>query len=513
MKSPRLQILLMVSELTPFVKTGGLADMVSALPDPLAEKGHDVRIVLPFYQAIHQPDLAHHKVLNELDVSFPDKVETAAVYRATLPDSDIPVYLIDHPGFFDRAGLYGEGDEDYPDNARRYAFFCQAALWMLKGLEWIPDIVHCNDWQTALAPVYLRHLPAMRDDSRLQKIQVLLTIHNLAYQGLFPAETIADIGLPGYLYNQDAMEFFGKANFLKAGIACADRFSTVSERYAREIQTEEYGCGLEGFIESHADRLSGILNGVDSGQWNPADDILIPAIYDIENMEGKEECRRVLQEHLGWAYDPDKIIIGMVCRLDPQKGIDLLEACLPQIIDRGVRLVILGSGHAHYHNMLEHAAHSRIGEHLRVCLKFDNRLAHLIEAGSDAFLMPSRFEPCGLNQMYSLKYGTVPIVRHTGGLADTVFHPDEQSLAEGKANGFVFERYTIPALLEVIDQALDVFDNKPIVWKQLIHNGMRCDFSWSYAASKYEKLYTQMVANGQQTQDESLNSNLLAHHA
>jgi len=492
-----MKILLVSPEVSPFAKTGGLADVAAALPKELARRGHDVRVVMPRYGCVDRRR-EHLKVaVPEVHVAFRgDGAPTdfrGAVYEGVLPGSSVPVYFVDEPVLFDRPGLYDREGEDYPDNAFRFSFFCKAALQMLKHLDWAPDILHCNDWQTGLIPVFLKAHDLFRGDPFYEECRVLFTVHNLGYQGLFPAQVVAWLGLPWSIYNRDNLEFWGKASFLKGGIAFSDQVSTVSEEYAREIQTPELGCGLDGFLAIRGSRLVGILNGVDYSEWSPESDPLIEKNYSPADMSGKAVCKAALQKDAGLPVRPDVPLFGMISRLDGQKGFDILERALPALMKSDFQLVILGTGHAVYHEFLQKAQHAH-PQKIRACLKFDNHLAHVIEAGADAFLMPSRYEPCGLNQLYSLKYGTVPIVRHTGGLADTINAATAATIREGTATGFVFDHYGARELTRAVRHALEVFRDHPDDWKKIQQAGMRKDFSWSRSAGLYEHLFSKMLS-------------------
>ncbi|HXF82005.1 MAG TPA: glycogen synthase GlgA, partial [bacterium] len=403
-----------------------------------------------------------------------------AVVEGALPGSGLPIWLIEQPRFFDRPGLYGEGGADYPDNLARFAFFCRAVLQALDASGWPADVIHCNDWQTALIPPILRA-------ERAERPATVLTIHNLAYQGIFPAEQFTLTGLPGAFFTLHGLEFWGQVNLLKGGLYFADMLSTVSETYAREIQTPEFGAGLDGVLRDRAADLVGILNGVDYSVWDPAVDPFLPARYSADDLSGKAVCKRALQEAFGLPVRPAAPLIGMVTRLVDQKGLDLVAAVIDEVLDAGAQVVLLGTGEPKYHELFE-TLMARRPEAFGVRLGFDNALAHLIEAGADIFLMPSRYEPSGLNQLYSLRYGTVPVVRRTGGLADSIVDTTPQTVANGTANGFVFEAYDAAALLGALRRALDAYRDREL-WRTLQRHGMRADFSWERAAERYRALY------------------------
>jgi starch synthase len=390
--------------------------------------------------------------------------------------------LIRRDEFFDRPGLYGGPDGDYPDNPDRFIFFSRAALDLIRALRRRPDIVHCHDWHTGLIPAYLAETD--REGGFFRDTRTVFTIHNLAYQGVFPEEVMDLTGLPHKLYHWEGLEFFGKVNFLKAGIVYADRITTVSPGYAREILTPEFGEGLEGALRKRRSRLSGILNGVDEALWDPRRDPFLPANFGPGDLSGKRVCRAGLLKRLGLDAPPDTPVAGVVSRLVRQKGIDLLMACLEDLMKLGVILVMLGSGDDSYRKGLRDLQRRYPGR-LSLTLGFDEGLAHLIEAGSDLFLMPSRYEPCGLNQMYSLKYGTIPVVRAVGGLDNSVVEFDS---ATGRGNGFKFKEFRPDALLSAVRKALAVLVD-PDLRAGIQSNGMRADFSWKRAARSYIRLY------------------------
>lgn len=489
----RLKILIVSSEVHPFAKTGGLADVAGALPLELAALGHDVRVVLPRYASVDEERFHILPILGDIRVRLGDDEYVADIMRTALPDSSVPTYFVENPGFFDREGLYLDPDTkaEYPDNAVRFAFFCKAVIWLLKGLDWTPDVIQCNDWQTALIPVYLRTDAEMKADPALQQIKTLFTIHNLAYQGVYSRAVATGIGIGDELFHPAALEFYAQLNLLKGGIIFADRLSTVSRRYAEEIQTPEYGCGLEGVLQVHRHRLTGILNGIDATTWDPATDPHIPAHYSPEDLSGKAECKAALQRELGLPENPATPLVGIISRLDPQKGFDLIAKTADEILAGDVQLVLLGTGMPTYHEFFTSLARRHPGK-AAVRLTFDNPLAHRIEAGSDLFLMPSRYEPCGLNQLYSLRYGTIPVVRRTGGLADSITDATIEAINNGSATGFCFDEYSAAALGRTMDRALACY-RKPDQWARLRRNAMAQDFSWNASARKYEALFVEMT--------------------
>jgi len=484
----RLRVCVCTSEAVPFAKTGGLADVAGALPRALADAGCDVRVVLPAYQSINRERFGFRPI-GEAAVALGNARVPVQFFESRLPGSDVPVHLVASDRYFGRPGLYGEGGRDYPDNLERFTAFCRGTLALVRHVGWSPQVLHCQDWQTALLPVWLRVEPR---DAVTANTGTLFTVHNLAYQGLFPPEQLPVTGLPADVFTPAGIEFYGKINLLKGGLVFADLLSTVSEQYAREIQTEEFGCGLEGVLRNRAGSLVGILNGVDYAAWDPATDRLIPATYTPEDLTGKAVCKEQLQRALGLAPEPRAPLIGMITRLADQKGLDLVSAIIETLMDLGAQFALLGTGDPAYHTRFQ-----EIGERYRgraaVTLGFDDTLAHRIEAGADIFLMPSRYEPSGLNQLYSLRYGTVPVVRKTGGLADTIVDATPDARARGTANGFVFEGYSSDALLGAVTRALVTF-RKPEVWRRLQAVGMRQDFSWGRSADRYVAAYRRIVA-------------------
>jgi starch synthase len=472
-----MRILFVASEGLPFSKTGGLADVVEALPKALVAHGHEVAVLLPRYSGTQVKDV----VLPSLTVPMGDSMRFPAVANSTHPHG-VRYLFLDDPEFFNREQLYGVGGEDYPDNAERFAEFARAAVEVAKQV-WLPDVIHCHDWQSALVPVLLRTLYAA--DPVLAPVPVIFTIHNMGYHGLFPREHLERIGLPDSLFGVEGLEFFGRLNFLKGGLLFGDYLTTVSRKYAREIQTEEYGHGLEGVVRGRADRLVGILNGVDYSVWNPEHDRLIAAHYSARDLAGKERCKRDLlaqfrlpEGNLG------RPLVGIVSRFMDQKGFDLLAEVADELLGEDLTIVALGTGDPQYERMFRELASHFPGK-LAVKIAYDNTLAHKIEAGADMFLMPSRYEPCGLNQIYSLRYGTVPVVRATGGLDDTVETFDELT---GHGTGFKFDEYSGEALLRTMRKALAVYQNKGS-WRRVQLNGMAKDFSWDTSALEYVRLY------------------------
>lgn len=486
----RMRILIAASEAAPFAKTGGLGDVVGALPKELAKLGHEVVVFLPRYKSI---DLARYRT-QRLDwtVTVPIAGRNFGAQLESLRDRKLPLshYFVHNEPFFGREGIYVDPStgSDYVDNDQRFSFFSRAVLESLKQLGWKPDIVHVHDWQAGLMPVLLRTVYSA--DSFFAGIKSVLTIHNLAYQGVFPRERFTDLALPEELfYATGPLEFYEKVNFLKGAIMFSDRITTVSPNYASEIQSStEMGSGLDGVLRNRSDDLVGILNGVDYTVWSPSRDKVIPYRYHIPNLSGKRSTQVELLNNAGLPVRERTPVIGMITRLVDQKGLDLVVAAGERLFQRDVQVLVLGTGEERYHDQLMRFQ-QQFPDKLKVWLTFDDNLAHWIEAGSDVFLMPSRFEPCGLNQMYSLKYGTVPIVHRVGGLADTVEDYDPET---GQGTGFVFSDYTPEAMLSAIDRAIELFARKR-PWTKLMKTGMRKDFSWASSAEEYQKLFKNLT--------------------
>ncbi len=497
-----LRILLAASEVVGFAKTGGLADVAGSLPRALASRGHQVAVVMPYYRAVRFGKNRVEYSGKVIPVPVGDRTLACRVYKGHLPNSAVPIYFIEAPEYFDRDDTYhgrslyqqtmsGGYKADYPDNAERFTFFCRAVLESIAAVGFIPDIIHANDWQTGLVPVYLSEL--YRQKPGYGRMRSVFTIHNIAYQGMFGQDVLRLTGLPGWAFNPKQLEFHGMLNFLKAGVVFADAVNTVSPTYAREIQTAEYGCGLEGLLQEHHAKLSGIVNGVDYGVWDPAVDPHIPAMYDIDTFrESKPHNKAELQKRFNLPVDPAKPILGLIARLVSQKGIDLVLSAAPGFLDLGCQMVFLGEGDPEFHNELTQFQ-ARHPQSVGVYLGFNETLAHVIEAGSDLFLMPSRYEPSGLNQLYSMKYGTPPVVRATGGLADTVTNATEENLAAGIATGFAFEEYSAKALYETVKWALTLYRDRPEDFAKVVRTAMKQDWSWDRSAVAYEALYRKLL--------------------
>ena len=487
-----LNVLVVSSEAVPYAKTGGLADVAGALTRELARVGHSVRLVIPRYGTI---DGSAHGFKKWTDLLVPIALGSirATVEQGILPDSKVPVLAVRHDPYFGRAGLYQEGGTDYPDNLERFAFFCRAVMELIPVLEretgWAPDILHGHDWQTGLCMVYPRTLYAA--DRLVGRLGTLFTIHNIGYQGLFPATDYWKTGLGLDLFAPTALEFYGSLNLLKGGLVFADLLTTVSPTYSREIQTGALGFGLEGVLRERKNRLVGVVNGIDVDLWNPATDSHLPNRYSLSDLSGKRACKAALQKELKLPVR-DVPVLGIVSRLAAQKGLDLVADILPELVTLDVQIALLGTGEPSLEGLfrLLHTQHpDKVGLHIG----FDEGLAHRIEAGSDMFLMPSRYEPCGLTQLVSLRYGSIPVVRRTGGLADTVVPFRPLTVREGRATGFVFGEATGDALLSAILLALRVYDN-PKEWASLVHAGMSADVSWAKSARSYADLYHQVLA-------------------
>jgi starch synthase len=472
-----MRILFVASEGLPFSKTGGLADVVEALPKALVEIGNEVAIVLPRYRGTRAATV----VMPSMTIPTGAGLRFPAVADGTVI-AGVRYFFVDDPEYFNREQLYGEQGKDYPDNAERFGEFSRAAIEIAKHI-WPPDVIHCHDWQTALVPVLLQTLYAA--DPLVRAIPVVFTIHNMGYHGQFPRAVLAELGLPENLFRMDALEFFGKVNFLKAGLIYSDFLTTVSKRYAQEIQTPEFGHGLDGVVRDRAAQLRGILNGADYSIWSPDNDTLIAARYSAKDLTGKKACKKDLLEQFKLdATDLQRPLIGIVSRFAAQKGFDLIEEIADDLVSDGAAIVALGAGEPRYESLFRELA-GKYPRQVGVKIAYDNALAHKIEAGADMFLMPSHYEPCGLNQMYSLHYGTVPIVRATGGLDDTI---EQYEATTGKGTGFKFSEYNSQALLKSVRQALAVY-RTPQAWQKLQVTGMSRDYSWRASAIEYARVY------------------------
>src|ERR1700693_2781022 len=474
-----MHIAFAASECVPFSKTGGLADVVGALPRALASLGHQVSVYVPRYRQTKLAD--PQTVVRSITIPFDDKYRFCSVVTAG-SSGGVRFYFVDYPPYFDREALYGGPAGDYPDNAERFALFSRAVLEASKVLG-VPHVFHCHDWQSALVPVMLRTLYA--EDPAFREVATVFTIHNMGYQGLFPPDTLPLLTLPWDLFTISKMEFFGQVNFLKGALVLSDFVTTVSRKYSHEIQTAECGFGLEGVLRARAATVTGILTGVDYDEWSPQADKFIVAKYSPQDLSGKAKCKQHLLTTFG-VTNPDLRlpVIGIVSRFAAQKGFDLIAQIMDRLAREEMVMVVLGSGDKLFEEMFQRL-NKQFPNKIAVKVAYDNAIAHKIEAGADMFLMPSRYEPCGLNQIYSLKYGTVPIVRATGGLDDTIEPWDART---GKGTGFKFTEYNGESLLLIIKQALTAYRDQTS-WQALMHNGMNKDFSWNASAREYGKVY------------------------
>jgi starch synthase len=483
----QLRVLFASAEVVPYAKVGGLADVAGALPKALADLGADVRVAMPLYGSISRKEHAIGRAAETQAVTVAPWGEKASFRQATLPGSDVGVVFVENKTFFGRTGVYSNPKTGvgYDDNADRFAFYNRALLEWVRTGGWVPHVIHGNDYHCGLLSAYLR----MRygDDAVMRDVRTVFSIHNLAYQGRFPMEIFGRLDLPEELAQpMGALEFFGEVNFMKAGLIFSDLINTVSQKYAQEIQeSSEYGVGLEGVLRSRSSDLFGILNGVDYSQWDPETDELIAHRFGKGDAAGKEKNKQALLEAFQLPRPKGRVpLVGMISRLADQKGFDLILEKAEQILALDLQLVILGTGQKEYHRMLQQLQ-KKHPRQVGVALTFDNRLAHQIEAGADMFLMPSRYEPCGLNQMYSLRYGTIPVVRATGGLADTIADVDEDPSG---GNGFVFREYRSEEMVSAIDRAVRAYADQA-AWQVLVERAMSCDFSWARSAEKYQQLY------------------------
>jgi starch synthase len=481
-----MRILLVSAEAAPFAKTGGLADVTAALLRYLAGQGHDVKLLMPFYGKLARGSWRFEPEprLQRMRLEFGTKAYGFSVCKTALPKSRAEVHFLQSNELFGREGIYTWDRDEHV----RFALLARGALEICQWLQWAPDVIHCNDWHTGLLPLYLKAAYAW--DRLFERTRTVLTIHNIGYQGVFAAETLHELGLGAHahLLHQEDLRA-GKINFLKTGVIYADALTAVSETYAREIQTRDFGMGLQDLLRARADSVVGIVNGVDYAEWDPATDLKIPQRYSARDLGGKRICRERLLARMGLAPSATAPVFGIVSRLTGQKGIELLPEVLPALLRRDVRLCVLGSGEERYEQWF-HWLHAAFPGKASFWAGYDDELAHWIEAGSDFFLMPSLYEPCGLNQMYSLRYGTVPIVRRTGGLADTV-EPFDPATKQG--TGFLFEEFEPAALQRAIGRALECYSD-PDAWRAIVQNGMARDFSWERQGKRYVELYGRLGA-------------------
>ncbi len=482
-----LRVLLATPEAHPLVKTGGLGDVGGALPQALRSLGADARLLLPAY-----PGLIHASQATPVGrpLQILPEVEQVQLFQGLLPAADVPVYLANCPTLYNRdGGPYVDTDGvDWPDNALRFGVLSRMAALFGTGevaVDWVPDILHCNDWQTGLAPAYL----AFATETRTRTV---MSIHNMAFQGVFPKMLIPRLQLPWSSFTLDGLEFYDQISFLKAGIVYSEHITTVSPTYAQEIRTSELAFGLQELLEARREDLTGILNGVDVDDWNPASDTHLAANYSARRLSRKADNKQALQERLKLAPEPDTPLLGMVSRLTPQKGVDLVLGIVPDLLEQPLQLAVLGEGDLSYQRRWRQLAEEH-PQRVSATIGYDEPLAHLIEAGADIFLMPSRFEPCGLNQMYSMMYGTPPVARRTGGLADSVVDATPLALSEGSATGFLFDGATEGELFSCILRALLLYRDKKD-WRQLQVIGMKRDFSWAASAARYMQVYDKTMA-------------------
>ena len=478
-QAEKLKILIVSSEAAPFVKSGGIGDVVGSLPKALRKLGADVRVVIPKFRKIKNENYIDVEYLGCFDVKLGWRTQKAGVL---FKNGEVPTYFIENDFYFGRDELYG-----YDDDNERFAFFSKAVLDMLPFVDFVPDIIHCNDWQTGPVPMLLRE--TYKKITYLKDIKTIYTIHNLQYQGNFDPSSMEMLDLPWYLYDNGTVEFYGRMSYMKAGLVYADIISTVSETYADEIQTEEYGYGFDGIIRAGKDRLRGIINGIDYETNNPETDKRIDVNYSADNAEAKKENKRLLQERLG-LEQRDVPMICMISRLADQKGLDILANAMERLMQNDIQFVILGTGEKRYEDMFRYYENRWKGRFCS-CIMFDDTLAQKIYASGDMFLMPSRFEPCGLGQMFSLRYGTVPVVRKTGGLADSV---EQFNRETGTGNGFLFETYDAEGILWAVGEALKIYTDTD-KWNTLVKNCMNTKLSWSDSAEKYMELYKEMLNN------------------
>lgn len=476
-QAENLKVLIVSSEAAPFVKSGGLGDVAGSLPKALKALGADVRVVIPKYKKIKTEHYINIEFLGSFNVKLGWRTQKAGIL---LKNEDVPVYFVENDYYFGRDGLYG-----YDDDNERFAFFSKAVIDMLPFVDFIPDIIHCNDWQTGPVSMVLKE--SYKKISYLKNIKTLYTIHNLQYQGNFDPASLEMFDLPSYLYDNGTVEFYGRMSYMKSGIEYSDVVSTVSETYAKEIQTEEYGYGFDGIMRSVSGRLKGIINGIDYKENDPETDKRIEVNFGVDTIEKKKENKKLLQRSLG-LEERDVPMICIISRLANQKGFDILAGAMETLMQNDIQFVLLGTGEKEYEDMFRYYEDRWKGRFCS-CIMFDDVLAQRIYASGDMFLMPSRFEPCGLGQMFSLRYGTVPVVRKTGGLADTVTHFDPET---GKGNGFLFETYDSGGIIWAVGEALKTYENKDS-WNRLVKNCMETKLSWEDSAKKYIALYNEML--------------------
>jgi len=479
-----MKVLIASPEVFPFVKTGGLADVTGALPKALKKLGAEVRVILPKHKGIEESKFPMEYKNLKIACQISQSVVEGEIVESGY--DGVKVYLVEKDEYYYRDYLYSTPDGDYLDNAERFIFFAKSVLEAIKATGFVPDVLHCNDWETALTPVFLK--TTYKDDPVLKNIPTVFTIHNLGYQGIFWHHDMHLLNIGWEYFTPDYLEFFGNINFLKGGIIFSDIISTVSRKYSEEIQTQEFGYGLDGILRTRKKDLFGIINGIDYQDWNPETDQFLPARYTTENMAGKAACKKALQHAFGLPEDPSLPLIATISRLADQKGFDLISEGLPEMLALGTQYVILGTGERKYHEVFTELGRE-FPKAFSVKIAYDNRLAHLIEAGADMFLMPSRYEPCGLNQLYSLKYGTIPVVRGVGGLDDTIIDYTAEPV---RGTGFKFHEYTKEAMFDALERALKVYHDGA-AWRSLAARCMSADFSWERSAREYLELYERAI--------------------
>lgn len=487
-----MNLLFVGSEVAPYAKTGGLADVMQALPAALSRMGHHVRVILPYYRCVKDFGARTESTGVTVDVPIRDRLVQGTYHRTTVPGSDVELILVEQDDYFDRIALYGEAGSDYYDNCERFVFFCRAAIEAIRLLDLKIDILHCNDWQTGLIPAYLKSEYAKAIGYR--DIATVLTVHNLAFQGVFWHYDMPLTGLDWKYFSWDYLEFYGRISLLKAGLVFADQLTTVSPRYADEIQSPEFGCGMDSTLRYRSGRLHGIVNGIDVDVWNPANDPEIAANYDLSNWrQGKAACKAALQKEFDLYPVPDVPLVGQVGRLTEQKGWRLILPAMEALLEEGdIQFAILGTGERDIEAEL-HDLQNRYRGRVSFRREFSESLAHRIEAGVDLFMMPSIFEPCGLAQLQSLRYGTVPVVRRTGGLADTITDVAPDALAEGTANGYSFDGASVDSFVTAMQRALEAYRHRPDEWSRVVENGMRQDWTWEKSAARYEEVYREAI--------------------
>lgn len=478
----RLKVLIASSEIVPFAKTGGLADVAGALPKALVKFGVEVAVILPKYQMVDERKFNLLPTGKTVDVPIGNEIHSGRILSARI-NKDIQAFFMEKDEYYNRPFLYGTPQGDYPDNAERFIFFSRGVIEACRALNFQPDVIHCNDWQTGLVPVYLRIL--YKNEATFGQTVTIFTVHNMGYQGIFPPSFMPLAHLDWSLFNINGLEFYGKVNLMKGALVFSDIITTVSKTYSQEIQTPEYGFGLDGVLREHKENLFGILNGIDYQEWCPEDDVLIPYNYGRDDLSGKKKCKVSLLAEHGLPFKVDRPLIGMISRMADQKGFDLISEAFEAILALQVQVIILGSGDEKYHKIFADIG-KRYPDQVIVKITYDNSLAHKIEAGSDIFLMPSRYEPCGLNQLYSLRYGTLPVVRNTGGLEDSIidYFADTE-----KGTGFKFYSYSSAEMLKALTKVVSLYQNRA-EWEKIQIRAMSQDFSWETSAKQYIELYS-----------------------